>query len=316
MRGCTAVNVYVGITDWSWYDYLRDHSSEVNFWKPGGCSFKAISEGDVFFFKMKAAHSGKIASGEYFTKYLTMTVEWAWRAFGDEDGVVSPAQLSEMIAGYRSRMGTREDNPKIGCIILNDVLYFDQKDWFNAPGSWRTIVTGKTFRPDNPDTKWLLDRVEIRPRDILLEPLADPKGGAAVPAMGERYTESLTKHRLGQGAFRVFIADAYHDRCAITGERTMPVLQAAHIKPYAQDGPHAVSNGLFLRSDTHTLFDAGYPTITPNTIHASRRVHDDFGNGRIYYAYQGKQLAVVPDASGNRPAKDYLEWHNDCVYLG
>jgi putative restriction endonuclease len=97
----------------------------------------------------------------------------------------------------------------------------------------------------------------------------------------------------------------------------MPVLQAAHIKPFSQDNPHAVSNSLFLRSDTHTLFDAGYPTITSKlAIHVRRRVHDDFGNGRIYYAYQGKQLAVVPEDSGNRPAKDYLEWHNDCAYLG
>ena len=94
------MNVYVGITDWSWYDYLRDHSSsEVNFWKPGGVSFKAISEGGLFLFKMKAAHSGKIAGGGYFTKYLTMSVEWAWRDFGEENGVVNLNQLSDTIAG-------------------------------------------------------------------------------------------------------------------------------------------------------------------------------------------------------------------------
>lgn len=159
--------------------------------------------------------------------------------------------------------------------------------------------------------------MEIRLRGIPLEPPTVPAASAAVPATGQRYAESLTKHRLGQGVFRALVVDAYYDRCAITGERTMPVLQAAHIKPFSQDGPHAVSNGLFLRSDMHTLFDAGYLTITPNlTIHASRRVHDDFGNGRMYYAYQGKQLTVVPDDSVNRPVKDYLEWHNDCVYLG
>lgn len=152
------MNVYVGITDWSWYDYLRDHSSsEVNFWKPGGGNFKAISEGGLFLFKMKAAHGGKIAGGGYFTKYLTMSVERAWRAFGEENGVVNLTQLSETIAGCRSHRGTREDSPKIGCIILNDVFYFDQKGWFDAPGNWRAIVTGKTFRLDNPDTKWLLD---------------------------------------------------------------------------------------------------------------------------------------------------------------
>lgn len=48
---------------------------------------------------MKAAHSGKIAGGGYFTKYLTMSVEWAWRDFGEENGVVNLNQLSDTIAG-------------------------------------------------------------------------------------------------------------------------------------------------------------------------------------------------------------------------
>ena len=97
----------------------------------------------------------------------------------------------------------------------------------------------------------------------------------------------------------------------------MPVLQAAHIKPYSSNGPHAVSNGLLLRSDIHTLFDAGYITVTPKlVVNVSRRVHDEFGNGRMYYAYQGMSLSVTPDESSDMPSRDYLEWHNDCVYLG
>ena len=40
---------------------------------------------------------------------------------------------------------------------------------------------------------------------------------------------------------------------AITGEKTLPVLNAAHIKPYAEEGPHEVRNGLLLREDLHTL---------------------------------------------------------------
>ena len=47
-------------------------------------------------------------------------------------------------------------------------------------------------------------------------------------------------------------------RCAISGEKTLPTLETAHIKPYAESGPHAISNGLLLRSDLHKLFDSGY----------------------------------------------------------
>ena len=58
------MKIYVGITDWDWYDYLRDGGyTEVNFWKPSGAPFKAISQGDLFLFKLKAAHGGLIAGG-------------------------------------------------------------------------------------------------------------------------------------------------------------------------------------------------------------------------------------------------------------
>ncbi|OCN02834.1 hypothetical protein A7X67_02970 [Clostridium sp. W14A] len=51
-----------------------------------------------------------------------------------------------------------------------------------------------------------------------------------------KYAESVTMHRLGQGTFRVIVTEAYQRRCAFTGERTLPVLEAAHIKPYSENG--------------------------------------------------------------------------------
>ena len=64
--------------------------------------------------------------------------------------------------------------------------------------------------------------------------------------------------RLGQGLFRMLVTDVYERRCAITGERTLPVLDAAHIKPYSVAQRHEISNGLLMRSDLHRLFDDGY----------------------------------------------------------
>ncbi|MBI4737648.1 MAG: HNH endonuclease, partial [candidate division NC10 bacterium] len=40
----------------------------------------------------------------------------------------------------------------------------------------------------------------------------------------------------------------------VTGEKALPVLQAAHIRPVTKEGPHRVDNGLLLRSDSHALF--------------------------------------------------------------
>ena len=64
--------------------------------------------------------------------------------------------------------------------------------------------------------------------------------------------------RLGQGLFRVLLTHTYGRRCSISGERTLPVLEAAHIKPYSVVQRHEISNGPLMRSDLHRLFDEGY----------------------------------------------------------
>jgi putative restriction endonuclease len=133
------------------------------------------------------------------------------------------------------------------------------------------------------------------------------------PRFGEEY---LTRARLGQGTFRVLVTEAYERRCAITGERTLPVLEAAHIKPYAKSGPHLIANGLLLRSDLHILFDDGYLTVTEDLqVKISRSIKEKFENGREYYRYQGRAL-LVPDGLGQRPSAEFLRWHNTRVFQG
>lgn len=68
----------------------------------------------------------------------------------------------------------------------------------------------------------------------------------------------LTPQRLGQRAFQAVVLNAYGRRCAITGNKIRPVLQAADILPLPDGGEHRLDNGLLLRSDVHTMFDRGY----------------------------------------------------------
>jgi putative restriction endonuclease len=88
------------------------------------------------------------------------------------------------------------------------------------------------------------------------------------------------RQRLGQGTFRLLITDIYQKRCSVTGEKVLPVLQAAHIQPVSEGGTHRVDNGLLLRSDVHTLFDRGYVTVAPDfRVMVSSRLKKDFDNG-------------------------------------
>ena len=58
----------------------------------------------------------------------------------------------------------------------------------------------------------------------------------------------------GQGPFRLRMLDS-HGRRAISGERTGPVLDGAHIQPYLGPRSNHVQNGLLLTTDLHALFD-------------------------------------------------------------
>ena len=112
------------------------------------------------------------------------------------------------------------------------------------------------------------------------------------------------------------VTDAYERHCAVTGEKTLPVLDAAHIRPVAQGGGHRVDNGLLLRSDIHTLFDRGYVTVTPDfQFRVSERLRNDWQNGRVYYALD-KQSIHLPGADSAQPSRTELEWHADTVFLG
>jgi len=109
---------------------------------------------------------------------------------------------------------------------------------------------------------------------------------------------------------------AYERACAVTTEHSLPTLDAAHIRPYAEGGEHMVSNGLLLRSDIHRLFDKGYVTVTPELrFEVSRRLKDDFNNGKSYYSLQGSAIHI-PSGATDRPDPTMLSWHNTERFLG
>jgi putative restriction endonuclease len=138
-----------------------------------------------------------------------------------------------------------------------------------------------------------------------------------VPFSIPRYGEpTLIRPRLGQGAFRVSVTDVYRRRCAVTGERTLPILDAAHIRPYGQGGEHDVTNGLLLRTDIHRLFDLGYVTISSDRkFEVGRRLKEDFENGKHYYSMHGQPI-FLPEYPEQQPKREFLEWHQANKFLG
>jgi len=310
---------YIGNTDYKWYNFLRQINPEdINFWQPSGGNFKAIEQGAPFLLKLKSPYN-KIAGVGFFYKHSLLPISIAWEAFGQRNGCQTFLELQHMIQKYRKDKANT--NPSIGCLILNNPVFFDVEDWIDAPHDWSlNIVKGKSYSTDDVIGQRIWRRVEA-----LLE--KDPAFYASsvtgqlsltldpnVPAYG---SPILTKVRIGQGAFRVGVIEAYNRRCSISGEKTLPVLEAAHIKPYSISGEHSVSNGVLLRSDIHKLFDMGYVTITPDYhVEVSARIKEEFENGREYYQHHGKPLLILPNSDVERPNGSNLIWHNAHIYKG
>jgi putative restriction endonuclease len=205
----------------------------------------------------------------------------------------------------------------IGCIVLTNPVFFKEDDWIPVPENWgRSIVQGKGYETNEPIGAAIWQRVEMLLQKYLPQPLdaKEPKEWTVQEA-APGYREVLSRVRIGQGAFRVCVLDGYQRKCAITGEKTLPVLEAAHIKPYAQSGEHKLSNGLLLRSDLHKLFDGGYLTVTKDLkVEVSGRIREEFQNGKEYYRFHGSELLVLPSLELSRPSTNYIDWHNTNVF--
>ena len=60
-----------------------------------------------------------------------------------------------------------------------------------------------------------------------------------------------------------------------------------------------------------------YVTVDPDLrFVVSPRLHEEFENGRVYYALDGQSLANIPNRLTDQPGHEFLEWHNCEVYVG
>jgi len=315
------MNLYLGLTDTDWFNYLsRINQEDVNFWQPGGHrAFKVLERGAPFLFKLKNPINA-IGGVGFFVSQFFLPISLAWDTFRNGNGCGSFTEFKSAIIKYRNGEKAQEIDPVIGCIVLTDPVFFKPEDWISAPIDWKkNIVSGKSYSTEEPIGADIWKQVEQRLERYNFYD-KDMKEGDAIgadPSLTNRYGSYLAKVRLGQGSFRLLITDIYNRRCAVSGERTLPVLEAAHIKPYSESGPHAIQNGLLLRSDLHKLFDAGYVTVTQDySIEVSRKIREEFQNGRDYYKFHGKKLVELPGNAQEQPGGGYLLWHNENVFRG
>jgi putative restriction endonuclease len=303
------VRGYLATTDHDWFTFLRARQplDEVNFWQPSAHGFNA-PPGTPFFFKLKSPHNA-IGGFGVFARYEAATPRLAWESFGEKNGAPTFAAMARRIGRYAEAGGPAH---RIGCLMVATPVFFADHEWIEQPREWRpNIVSGAGYDLTRGEGLriWEACRNLAARTDVL--PLFATAGEPDTARYGE---PQLVRPRLGQGTFRIAVTGAYGGACAVSGEHSLPVLEAAHIRPYGAEGTHEVRNGLLLRADIHRLFDAGYVTVTPeHRFVVSRRLAQEWENGRAYYAMDGGPIAL-PARVADCPDPELLRWHNDNVF--
>jgi putative restriction endonuclease len=208
---------------------------DVNFWKPlGEQAFGAVPAGAPFLLMLRKPYQCIVGMG-YFMSQIALPVPIAWGTFGVRSGAADYESFARAIRKYPAALNKpRLHDPGINCLVLNAPVFFRKPDWMPAPASLGNRVY---------DTK----------------EAAGSQLWAAVSATIFRYRQDTFSCELVTDSLAL-VTQAYNKRCAISGEKTLPVLEAAHIQLFAQAGPSSVGNGL-LRSNLHKLVDRHCITI-------------------------------------------------------
>lgn len=297
------MRAYVAVTDPVWLRRLRStESREVNFWQPRPAALRQ-EEGTPWIFKVRGRDT--VAGYGFFSYYTIMPVGVAWETFGLANGVENFTEMTRRIADLRHGVHATDS---VGCVVLSEITILPEHAYITAPRTWkRNTVRGEYYDLDQGEgARMWTELMAYGVARASVSPLLVVPGGKGKPVV---YTP-----RRGHGAFRLMVMDAYERRCAITGEKTLPALEAAHIRPYSEVASHEVTNGILLRSDIHRLFDQGYVTVDPDLrFRVSSRIRDEFHNGLIYYDLNGRAVRV-PDVGAQQPNRSALEWHSTTIF--
>lgn len=305
-------------TDKSWFDFLKERArlglaDEVNFWmpKPWGGTFGALSTGQPLLFKLKSPWNA-VAGVGFFSHYTEIPISLAWDAFRENNGAPSLEAVRVNIGRLRRETPPPWADYVIGCILLAEPTFWDEEDWIPGPPGWKPqIVRGSGYDLTTEPGRGLWAQVVER-----LAARGVARDSGAPVEFGGYGDPALTPRRVGQGTFTAIVRDAYGRSCAISRERALPALEAAHIKPLSEARTHSIRNGMLLRSDVHKLFDVGYLTVTPDLrVEASHAMKEDFNDGKNYLALHGTKI-LVPEKPDLRPDPESLRWHNENRYRG
>jgi putative restriction endonuclease len=128
--------------------------------------------------------------------------------------------------------------------------------------------------------------------------------------------ERITNEHYRDRRFRMQVREAYSNTCAITGLAFLngggrPEVQAAHIRPVADNGPDSIRNGLALSGTAHWMFDRGLLTLDEEMRLV---VSDSVDVERMRGLLNPGSKIALPTQGHQHPSQHFLSYHRDYIF--
>ncbi|MEU9646911.1 HNH endonuclease signature motif containing protein [Streptomyces sp. NPDC048188] len=117
---------------------------------------------------------------------------------------------------------------------------------------------------------FLISFGERRPEHLLTEDHSDAQP-FTLTGNRSRNSQRNVRERPGQRRFKLRVFQRYGPRCPLSGIAVPEMIEAAHLRPDAEDGTDDPRNGLPLNAGLHRAYDAHLFAIDPETLNVATR---------------------------------------------
>lgn len=170
---------------------------------------------------------------------------------------------------------------------------------YEPENSW--FVLHGPVHKGGPDARFFPDMSYMKDAQLAAEFSGSPASD------DEKVRYALRRERIGQQRFRTQLFEAYTGRCAVSGCSVNEALEAAHIENYSGPKSQVVSNGILLRRDLHSLFDAHL--ISFELVRGDYQLCGSYLLQHTDYATLAGSVLREPDEHRLRPNARFLEAH-------
>ena len=170
---------------------------------------------------------------------------------------------------------------------------------YEPENSW--FVLHGPVHKGGPDARFFPDMSYMKDAPVAAEFSGAPASD------DEKVRYALRRERIGQQRFRTELFEAYTGRCAVSGCNVDEALEAAHIENYSGPKSQVASNGILLRRDLHSLFDAHL--ISFELVRGDYQLCESYLLQHTDYATFAGSVLREPDEHRLRPNARFLEAH-------